>query len=365
MRRYRILFCLWLVLLTGLWLFYNNNIGLYAAIGTIICLIFEGFVAFYVRRNITASLSATVSAVKGDTVFLNISVHNSAFLGTTKIAVSVLFQNLLTGKTDEKIAWLSVGGHASANTVFSIDSSRCGKVSFTATEISVFDSFGFFRLRKTVAEKTAVLILPQLFPISLSVGSQGVQDPESAEYSMIHSGNDPGETFALREYRPGDRLHDIHWKLSEKTNQLTVREYGLPINNTVLILLDNLSANAPRTEALCEILGETAVSLSAALCEIKLLHDIGWYDAEKKAISLCHITGEEELNEALGNILSAQPTKGNHNTVDFFCEQYDPSCFAHILIMTDKEQSEHTHGNTMFSYVVPPNDKKEGLYVEV
>ncbi len=61
---------------------------------------------------------------------------------------------------------------------------------------------------------------------------------DSDEYSMRKAGYDPSETFAIREYQPGDRIRQIHWKLTEKFDSLMVRDYGLPIQNTVLLLLE-------------------------------------------------------------------------------------------------------------------------------
>ena len=40
---------------------------------------------------------------------------------------------------------------------------------------------------------------------------------ESDSYSTIKGGDDPSEVFAIREYREGDRLQRIHWKLSYET----------------------------------------------------------------------------------------------------------------------------------------------------
>ena len=55
---------------------------------------------------------------------------------------------------------------------------------------------------------------------------------------MTRPGDDPSEPFGLREYQADDRL-SIHWKLSEKTDALMVRQLGLPVDDTLLLVLDN------------------------------------------------------------------------------------------------------------------------------
>lgn len=49
-------------------------------------------------------------------------------------------------------------------------------------------------------------------------------------YDGKKSGTDVSEVFGLREYREGDTLQSIHWKLSGKMHQLIVREFGRPVN---------------------------------------------------------------------------------------------------------------------------------------
>ena len=52
----------------------------------------------------------------------------------------------------------------------------------------------------------------------------------------------PGGGFSeihdLREYRPGDSLHEIHWKLSAKTDKLIVREAEEPDLGLVVLSFD-------------------------------------------------------------------------------------------------------------------------------
>ena len=139
--------------------------------------------------------------------------------------------------------------------------------------------FGLVGAKKPVGLTAPSLVLPDVWPVELTVSERRSPDMDSSEYSMYHPGNDPSETFALREYLPGDRIKNIHWKLSEKTDHLLVRQLGLPVNNAILLVLDNTADTAPSPEER-EALGEAAVSVSAALCEAGLPHQAAWLDRE-------------------------------------------------------------------------------------
>lgn len=365
MKRYRILLIFWLLFLIGIWLFGAGNVGIYLTAATLICLSLEAFAAFRAYSGVSVGFSAQSTAAKNSDIPLKVTARNESRFAAAKVKVSLKCRNLFTGESETKTAWLSVGGRSKAEVIMTVGSARCGKFTATATEIAVIDAFGIFCMKKQTAETTSVLILPNIRPIKLSVGQHMAQDPDSAEYSMLSSGNDLGETFALREYRSGDRIRDIHWKLSEKTDSLTVREYGLPINNTVLILLDNIALNGFRSAEECENIGETAVSVSAALCETNFPHDIGWFDTEREAVSLMHIAGEDELNAALPLLLSAQTKTDSCSVLERFCEQCDFSSFSHIIVVTDGGSEEQSIGDTAVSFVEAASENGEGAYVEV
>ena len=171
MKRYRILFCLWLAFLIGIWIFGSSNSALYAAAATLVCLILEAIIAFSVRRNAAVSLSAPVSAAKAADVSLTVTVHNAAMFGASRVRVKLRLQNLLTGESENKTVWLAVDRRTKADALSSFVPSHCGKISVTAEELDVFDAFGFFCLKKPVSENTAVLILPRAIGFVTFTGS--------------------------------------------------------------------------------------------------------------------------------------------------------------------------------------------------
>ena len=64
-------------------------------------------------------------------------------------------------------------------------------------------------------------------------------------------GNDFAEITDVREYRPGDRIKDIHWKLSAKKETLMVKERTSVAQSQVVLVLD-LSGQRDTVE---EVLG--------------------------------------------------------------------------------------------------------------
>jgi hypothetical protein len=63
--------------------------------------------------------------------------------------------------------------------------------------------------------------------------------PSLARYAGRAWKPKPGGGFAenheIRLYRPGDKMNQIHWKLSSKMNKLMVREAMEPVQDRVLV----------------------------------------------------------------------------------------------------------------------------------
>ena len=72
----------------------------------------------------------------------------------------------------------------------------------------------------------------------------------SQELVADRIGMDSQEIFDTRYYRQGDLLKNIHWKLSAKADDLLVKEFSMPADQSVEIYLDmgELEAEQPKAK---------------------------------------------------------------------------------------------------------------------
>lgn len=74
-----------------------------------------------------------------------------------------------------------------------------------------------------------VNVLPTIREIPVEVDPRTRQHmPDSDEYATDRKGEDVSEIYAIREYRPGDSMKAIHWKLSARTKHWMVKEFSFP-----------------------------------------------------------------------------------------------------------------------------------------
>lgn len=204
-------------------------------------------------------------------------------------------ENLHTGEKTE----LSIPLNRK-ETPLSIASPFCGAVRVSAEHLILRDPFGLTVRKVPVHCKAETLVLPVLFQPEVVLTESAFAMLDSEEYSPVKPGFDPSETFGVRDYRPGDSIKTIHWKLSQKSGDTMVRELSLPVEHQVLLRYENPAINETEPAA---IHGMTTalLSLSAALYEQGIIHDLGWCDA------LWQIDSEEARLEALDTLLRLEP----------------------------------------------------------
>ena len=101
--------------------------------------------------------------------------------------------------------------------------------------ITLMDYFGILPTRAEAVALARTTVLPELFPMEVTL----LASPCYAEDGTVaRRGEDRSEMFQLREYRAGDDIRQIHWKLSAKTDELILREASQPESRELLLFWD-------------------------------------------------------------------------------------------------------------------------------
>lgn len=340
MKRNRVVFLLSILLGVVVWTVGKQSAVAVLILAAIVCAALEIFIARYVSRRISWDMQCVSSAAKESKVVLRFRVRNVGIFSTSRAVILLQCKNLLTGESELRRIGFAVSGKTETEVSAEFSFYRCGKISFVADEVMIYDSLGLFGFAKKALTETAVLVLPQLYATRLEISPGQAVDLDSDEYSMYRSGFDASQIYALREYKAGDPIKNIHWKLSQKTEEPIVRELSLPIQNSLLILIENVSLDmqdtfdtAKRAE-IAEAIGEIAVSLSMALCEQKYEHQIAWYDHERQYAECCEISSEDELSALMPQILSAELQSERLSTAEQLASQKGILEYAHIIVIT-------------------------------
>lgn len=223
-----------------------------------------------------------------------VSIESPTGLPLSRLVVRLTGENLLTGQKDHRRLMLS--GVARRRPVeLTASTARCGLLELRVDKARAYDYLGLFSLRVARPRPARMLCEPIPVPVtppSLPEG-QGVRSSSSAARMG------PGEDYDLRDYRPGDPMRSVHWKLSSKWDELIVRERGSPLVPLPLLTLDRFG----RPEALDKLLDRT-LGMSRALLSAQRPHALLWLDQDGLPRTRI-VSDEKQLRDCLLDLLGA------------------------------------------------------------
>ena len=182
-------------------------------------------------------------AYRGQKCVIGINITNRSPFVLTSCKIKLIVTNINKGKKRSKSVKHRITAmcppRQSVVRQFEIKCPHCEVLGVRMAGVYVYDFLRIFRIRKKLKQNLTVVILPQI-PDSyvLDKVSASVGEGEDELYSTVKAGNDPTEIFAIREYAGGDRIRNIHWKLSSKKSELMVKDYGLALTDNDTVIID-------------------------------------------------------------------------------------------------------------------------------
>lgn len=230
-------------------------------------------------------------AEQGMPVNVKIRIRNTGYLPAGKVLVKLRISNAFEkGAKSQWVELQDVGaGESRQDLQLSFFGAGCHEVELQKIKIHGFLGVGY--IKKTSRDFASVLILPDIhfIPVCISDATRNFMG-DADVYDEFRPGNDTGETFEIRAYRPKDKMQNIHWKLSAKMDELMVKEYSLPRACGVVLFLDRRTG-MKKKEASAYL--EVIASMSFALLDQKCPHYVVWYSKDIEDIRRIRIDDEE------------------------------------------------------------------------
>lgn len=138
-----------------------------------------------------------------------------------------------------------------------------GYLSFQRICIGRPDLLGLFNRIKLLEQPDKVLVLPQMGPVE-PMDLRSARHYHQGGVNLASSVGNSDEFMALRDYRPGDPMRNIHWKSAAKMSQLVTREFEDEHFVRYALILDTFASSDN------EDLFEAAVSMAASyVCQLQ------------------------------------------------------------------------------------------------
>lgn len=175
-----------------------------------------------------------------------------------------------------------------------LDTSHAGAYLCQVEKARVYDYLGLFRLPVRAPAPVETVIRP--------VPREPARLPNLRHFLVRQLKPKPGGGFSeeheLRDYRPGDSMREIHWKLSVKTDRTIVREAQEPVRGLTLLTFD-LRGTPGRVDATLEEL----LWLSQWLLDHDTPHQILWIDPTDCETATAPLEAPADLEALLSRLL--------------------------------------------------------------
>ncbi|MCD7709467.1 MAG: DUF58 domain-containing protein [Clostridiales bacterium] len=166
-----------------------------------------------------------------------------------------------------------------------------GNYAIELRQIRIYDMTGLFYIGKKIGRGASVQVLPQIEAAPVKITERTRHFFGDADiYDDFRPGNDKSELFGIREFRDGDKIQSIHWKLSAKSDELLVRENSQPLAcPVVLILSDIAKINRKNQGAYLSVAASIVFSIMDAGCP----HFVSWYSRSEQDMVRVRVDDEE------------------------------------------------------------------------
>ncbi len=289
MTRSRIFWLAWLLPVFSLYFFENNSGTRIVLSASILVPLFSAVCAALCAARMKPELILPEKVISGQTVQCRCVLNGAVFSAGCLIRADLWITNRLTGESSLIVPDFGKGDNAE----FTLSASHCGHLTVTLENAAVSDWFGLWQIPVSGTAEAELTVYPDLYPVRIiDPDDPGGYSGDVFEQRLRYAA-DPTAYGDIREYVPGDPVRRIHWKLSEKTGHLLIREDALSAEKRIRLALFPAGPNGS-PERISETV-EAFLSASRSLCGEGYRHEAVWPDPAGDGPASAEVGSEREF----------------------------------------------------------------------
>lgn len=229
---------------------------------------------------------------KGQEFLIRLQLLNPTWLGVMNCQAEISVTNLLYGTTRLHSIRVPIRGKKGQTVTYPVTVSKCGNIEFRIQKVVLGDFLGFVTFRKNFPEPYVAVVLPEEqveIETDLNGYTLGMEEVEES----TQKGTDFSEVQDVREYQPGDKMQNIHWKLSVKKDILMVKE-RVSMSSKQLFLLIELHDNG---NGLLEEVFDCTYGIVKFMHQNHLPVSLVWWSKKMQELMIWKADTAEQLDE--------------------------------------------------------------------
>lgn len=302
-------------------------------------------VAFAVSKKFRVRISELPRFIpRGEKLSVKVRMRNSSFLPSAGCTVKLMYKTCSESKYRNFDIDMPVKARSVEMVAADITPVHCGEVKIKINQASVCDFMGIVSHKIKLDKEYVSIVMPREIPVPQLALLTGIV-PEN-EYSVKMQGGNPPNVSGIREYREGDRMNRIHWKLSTRSEELIAKEFEefTPVH---ILIIPDISACLSRDESdLCldafySVLKEAAKN--ECRCSV--------YLTKEDVPEIKAVQSEDDVTALMYELLSDAKICGEMSDTASFMQSmqstesmetygFTANAFSHIITFTPREKKE-------------------------
>lgn len=292
-------------------------------------------IALNIRKGMLVQLGASSKITnKGTNIELRITVKNTTIFPINKMMVQIRYAHQYEEKVRKETIYISADGNSEQTLFVSLVANYCGNIVAKVNFVRIYDYLGIFSLKKLTKQEVKISVLPEYVHLERNIVRENPNVLIQSEvFSSTKSGDDPSEIFSIHEYKDGDRLNHIHWKLSLKQDAIMVKDFALPKDCSVIILVELCASGLNYLERIDKVL-ELVLSISFSMILNGQQHYIAWFDLYSGICKRVTIEQEENLYEVFSYLYESDLYDRTDAVIKYHFAEFEKEQYTNIIYVT-------------------------------
>lgn len=336
------------LLLTAIYFLKDGYIGAFLILSTLIYFAGSAIVTAENCRKIEVNIYTKIVERKENDldkkyIEAEIVAENRGWIPCLCSLVELEIENLLLGEKLNIKENIYAGAKKSGKAQVLVCEEFCGAIEVRLKKIEFTDFLKILKKSRSENKLKTVYIEPEYENIHLSQDDIWAYNMESFSFSDSKKASDASETVGISEYKAGDNIKAIHWKLSGKTGKIQVRELGFPIESKVFVLVDKVEGsteNSSLSNKRKNDLTRLATSISQNLMNLNVEHEIGWYDCKVDHFESLLVRNDADFQNMVLKLLRTPFYTGESGPIKFISSEQRKNTSSIILVSNFEKDVE-------------------------
>ncbi|MBR1597307.1 MAG: DUF58 domain-containing protein [Lachnospiraceae bacterium] len=297
---------------------FHSYLNFILLVGLVLFPIYSIVGVYMARDSLSLRIEAPVEPmVRGEEFEVRFIIHNNSWFPIINVNLLLEFSNCFYARNGSHILNIPVRAKRDTRITYPIVMEYCGKFQVDVTEITLMDVLGVVVVKLPVNEAAECLVVPNGAERNKEAGLIYFRGVTEAMESK-DKGYDFSDISGIREYIPGDKLQNIHWKLSVKKDELMVKE-----RVSVSAMQLNVLVDVANNDEMCaEGVLELADSITKAFVLQNLPFTVYYYSTNTGSLRSSYIGNEIERVQWIEMMLYDVCYGENISVEDMFLHEY-------------------------------------------